>query len=113
MTTCVASEYRILVMGCYSEEEERLHDPIAEIQGSVHNIGTAFTISGLATFFGFSALCHATFPIISNFGTSPLIAVGFSLIGEIFIVSAMLSQVDSLTERIEKIKQKLPLEPPT
>jgi len=49
MTTCVASEDKILVMRNYSEEEERLHDPIAAIQESVHKIRTAFTISGLAT----------------------------------------------------------------
>ena len=68
MTIGVAAEYTILVMERYAEEEERLHDPIAAIQESVQKIGTAITVSGLATFFGFSALCLATFPIISNFG---------------------------------------------
>ena len=52
----------------YSEEEDRLHDHIAAIQESVKRIGTAITVSGLATFFGFSALCLSNFPIISNFG---------------------------------------------
>ncbi len=95
MTIGVAAEYTILVMERYAEEEERLHDPIAAIQESVQKIGGAITVSGLATFIGFSALCLATFPIMSNFGISTLIAVGFSLIGAIFIMPAVLSLVGS------------------
>ncbi|MFA5348008.1 MAG: hydrophobe/amphiphile efflux-3 (HAE3) family transporter, partial [Methanoregula sp.] len=102
MTIGVAAEYTILVMERYAEEEERLHDHVAAIQESVNKIGTAITISGLATFFGFSALCLATFPIISNFGITTLIAVGFSLMGAIFIMPAILSVMGDLTERMEK-----------
>ncbi|MDD1718821.1 MAG: hydrophobe/amphiphile efflux-3 (HAE3) family transporter, partial [Methanoregulaceae archaeon] len=93
MTIGVAAEYTILVMERYAEEQERLHDHVAAIQESVQKIGTAITVSGLATFFGFSALCLATFPIVSNFGITTLIAVGFSLIGAIFIMPATLSIV--------------------
>jgi hydrophobe/amphiphile efflux-3 (HAE3) family protein len=101
MTIGVAAEYTILVMERYAEEEERLHDPIAAIQESVQKIGTAITVSGLATFFGFSALCLATFPIISNFGISTLIAVAFSLIGAIFIMPAVLSLMGSLDKWLQ------------
>ncbi|MCK9578893.1 MAG: hydrophobe/amphiphile efflux-3 (HAE3) family transporter [Methanoregula sp.] len=104
MTIGVAAEYTILVMERYAEEEERLHDPIAAIQESVQKIGTAITVSGLATFFGFSALCLATFPIISNFGISTLIAVAFSLIGAIFIMPAVLSVMGQLTEWLDRRK---------
>jgi uncharacterized protein len=100
MTIGVAAEYTILVMERYAEEEERLHDPLAAIQESVKKIGTAITISGLATFFGFSALCLATFPIISNFGVTTLIAVAFSLIGAIFIMPAILSVIGGLDEKL-------------
>ena len=98
MTIGVASEYTILVMERYSEEEERLHDHVAAIQESVNRIGTAITVSGLATFFGFSALCLSNFPITSNFGVSTLIAVGFSLCGAIFIMPAILSLMGRFTE---------------
>jgi hydrophobe/amphiphile efflux-3 (HAE3) family protein len=91
MTIGVAAEYTILVMERYAEEKERLGDNLAAIQESVHKIGTAITVSGLATFCGFSALCLATFPIISNFGYTTLIAVGFSLCGAIFVMPAVLS----------------------
>ncbi|MFA7694913.1 MAG: hydrophobe/amphiphile efflux-3 (HAE3) family transporter [Methanoregula sp.] len=104
MTIGVAAEYTILVMERYTEEEERLHDHIAAIQESVKRIGTAITVSGLATFFGFSALCLASFPIISNFGISTLIAVGFSLCGAIFIMPAILSLMGQFTEWLEKRK---------
>ncbi len=104
MTIGVAAEYTILVMERYSEEEERLHDHIAAIQESVNRIGTAITVSGLATFFGFSALCLASFPITSNFGVSTLIAVGFSLIGAIFIMPAVLSLMGQFTEWMERRK---------
>jgi hypothetical protein len=104
MAIGVAAEYTILVMERYAEEEERLHDPVAAIQESVHRIGTAITVSGLATFFGFSALCLATFPIISNFGVTTLIAVAFSLAGAIFIMPAALSLVGGLSEWLEQRK---------
>ena len=105
MTIGVAAEYTILVMERYAEEQERLNDHIAAIQESVNKIGTAITISGLATFFGFSALCLSTFPIISNFGITTLIAVGFSLMGAIFIIPAILSVMGDLTERLEARKK--------
>jgi predicted RND superfamily exporter protein len=106
MAIGVAAEYTILVMERYAEEEERLHDPIAAIRESVQKIGTAITVSGLATFFGFSALCLSTFPILSNFGTTTLIAVGFSLIAAIFIMPAVLSLVGGLSERLEQRKTR-------
>ncbi len=105
MTIGVAAEYTILVMERYAEEEERLHDSLAAIQESVRRIGTAITVSGLATFFGFSALCLASFPIISNFGITTLIAVGFSLMGAIFIIPAILSVIGQFNEWLEKRKQ--------
>jgi hypothetical protein len=72
----------------------------------VKKIGTAITVSGLETFFGFSALCLASFPIISNFGITTLIAVGFSLMGAIFIMPAVLSVVGQFTEWQDKNKRK-------
>jgi len=104
MTIGVAAEYTILVMERYAEEEERTHDPIAAIQESVQKLGTAITVSGLATFFGFSALCLATFPVIANFGITTLIAVAFSLIGAIFIMPAVLSLMGGFSGWLERRK---------
>jgi len=98
MTIGVAAEYTILVMERYAEEEEKLHNRISAIKESVQKIGSAITVSGLATFFGFSALCLSSFPIMSNFGVSTLIAVGFSLCGAIFLMPAVLSLIGGFTE---------------
>jgi uncharacterized protein len=98
MTIGVAAEYTILVMERYEEEFDNLGNPLAAIQHSVERIGTAITVSGLATFFGFSALLFASFPIVSNFGVSTLIAVGFSLIGAIIIMPAILSVMGRLAK---------------
>jgi len=113
MTIGVAAEYTILVMERYSEEEERLHDHIGAIQESVNRIGTAITVSGLATFFGFSALCLSNFPILSNFGICTLIAVGFSLAGAIFVMPAVLSLMGQFTEWLEKRKHRNQVVPET
>ncbi len=101
MTIGVAAEYTILVMERYSEEMEHLHDSQAAIQESVKKIGNAITVSGLATFFGFSALCLSTFPIVSNFGVTTLIAVAFSLVGAIFVMPAVLSVMGKFSEWLE------------
>ncbi|MGI5938450.1 hypothetical protein, partial [Methanoculleus thermophilus] len=43
------------------------------------------------TVFGFSALTISTFNIISNFGIVTVITVGFSLMGAIVVMPAILS----------------------
>ena len=101
MTIGVAAEYTILVLERFLEEREKTDDIYAAIEHSVQKIGRAITVSGLATFFGFSALCVSTFPMISNFGITTVIAVGFSLIGAIVVMPAALVVVDRLQTRIE------------
>jgi hydrophobe/amphiphile efflux-3 (HAE3) family protein len=91
MTIGVASEYTILIMERYDEERRRgllCHDAI---QTSIQKIGTAITISGLTTVFGFSALTLSEFPIMSNFGLVTVITVAFSLMGAILVMPAVLA----------------------
>ena len=101
MTIGVAAEYTILVLERFLEEREKTDDVFAAIEHSVQKIGRAITVSGLATLFGFSALCVSTFPMIANFGVTTVIAVGFSLIGAIVVMPAALVVVDRLQTRIE------------
>ena len=91
MTIGVASEYTILIMErCY--EEQANGAPLLEaIRQSVQKIGTAITVSGLTTVFGFSALMLSAFGIISNFGVLTVISVAFSLAGAIVIMPAILA----------------------
>ena len=98
MTIGVASEYTILIMERYDEERERglsCHDAI---QTSIQKIGTAITISGLTTVFGFSALTLSEFPIMANFGLVTVITVGFSLAGAILVMPAVLAVVSQIQD---------------
>ncbi|PKL64234.1 MAG: hydrogenase expression protein HypA [Methanomicrobiales archaeon HGW-Methanomicrobiales-3] len=91
MTIGVASEYTVLIMERVDEELERGLDLLSAIQMSVQKIGTAITVSGLTTVFGFAALMLSEFNIISNFGITTVITVGFSLCGAILIMPAVIS----------------------
>ena len=105
MTIGIAAEYTILVMERYLEEREKTTDAIEAIKKSVQKIGSAILVSGLATFFGFSALLFATFPIIGNFGLSTIIAVAFSLAGAIFVMPAILSLIDMVVRGVKTIEE--------
>ncbi|MGV8110434.1 efflux RND transporter permease subunit [Methanospirillum sp.] len=107
MTIGIAAEWTILVMERYLEEREVTPDPIEAIKNSVRKIGSAILVSGLATFFGFSALLFATFPIISNFGLTTIIALAFSLIGAIVVMPAILSFIDQIVHGVEKIEEEV------
>ncbi len=98
MTIGVASEYTILIMERFQEERRSGKDKYEAIQNAVQKIGTAITISGMTTIFGFSALLLSTFNIINNFGIVTVITVGFSLMGAILVMPAVLSIMDRFTQ---------------
>jgi hydrophobe/amphiphile efflux-3 (HAE3) family protein len=99
MTIGVASEYTILIMERCEEELARGLDIYEAIQMSVQKIGTAVTVSGMTTVFGFSALTLSAFNIIANFGIVTVITVGFSLMGAILVMPAVLSLMYRFTHR--------------
>lgn len=104
MTIGVASEYTILIMERYDEERKRglsCHDAI---QTSIQKIGTAITISGLTTVFGFSALTLSEFPIMANFGLVTVITVAFSLVGAIMVMPAVLAIVSQIQDWLDARK---------
>lgn len=107
MTIGVAAEYTILVMERYIEEKERTPNVIKALKNSVSKIGSAIMVSGFATFFGFSALILSTFPIISDFGLTTIIAVLFSLIGAVVIMPAILSLVDWIIHGVEEFEEEV------
>jgi len=91
MTIGVASEYTVLMMERVDEELARGLGLYEAIQTSVQKIGTAITVSGMTTVFGFSALILSEFNIVSNFGITTVVTVGFSLLGAILIMPAVLA----------------------
>jgi hydrophobe/amphiphile efflux-3 (HAE3) family protein len=98
MTIGVASEYTILIMERAYEERNRGAPLVPAIQRAVSQIGTAITVSGLTTVFGFAALTLSAFNMISNFGMVTVITVAFTLIGAIVVMPAILSLVGSYEE---------------
>jgi hydrophobe/amphiphile efflux-3 (HAE3) family protein len=107
MTIGVASEYTILIMERVYEERARGKELFAAIRTGVSQIGTAITVSGLTTVFGFAALTISSFNIISNFGVVTVITVGFSLIGAIIVMPAILA----LVGRLDHVKVEPPMTP--
>jgi uncharacterized protein len=102
MTIGVASEYTILIMERYMEEYDKSGNRTGAIEMAVKKIGSAVTVSGLVTASGFSALMLSQFPIVSSFGLSTVIAVGFSLIGAVVIMPAVLMLLARVEGRFEK-----------
>jgi uncharacterized protein len=107
MTIGIACQYTILVMERYIEEKEKTDDVTEAIKNSVRKIGSAIMVSGFATFFGFSALILSTFPIISNFGLTTIIAVLFSLIGAVAVMPAVLSLLDQIMHKVEEVEEEV------
>ncbi len=103
MTIGVASEYTILIMERCEEELARGMEFLDAVQTAVQKIGTAITVSGMTTVFGFSALTLSTFNIISNFGIVTVITVGFSLLGAIVVMPAVLALMYRFTGRSRAI----------
>ena len=93
MTIGVASEYTILIMERCDEELANGLPLLDAIQVSVQKIGTAITVSGMTTVFGFAALMLSEFNIVANFGITTVITVMFSLTGAILIMPAVISLV--------------------
>ncbi|WOX55140.1 MULTISPECIES: efflux RND transporter permease subunit [unclassified Methanoculleus] len=91
MSIGVASEYTIVIMERCEEELAKGIGYLDAIQHAVQKIGMAITVSGVATISGFAALTVSTFNIISNFGLVTVITVGFSLVGAIIALPAVLS----------------------
>jgi len=99
MTIGVASEYTILIMERCEEELARGLEFLDAVQIAVQKIGTAITASGMTTVFGFAALTISSFNIISNFGIVTVITVGFSLVGAIVVMPAVLALMYRYTGR--------------
>jgi hypothetical protein len=99
MTIGVASEYTILIMERYHEERSRGLPSFEAICHATKQIGTAITVSGMTTVFGFAALLFSSFNMISNFGLVTVITVAFSLAGAIIVMPAILMLTGQLEQR--------------
>lgn len=81
----IACKYTILIMERFHEELDTGRPLYDAINTSVSQIGSAISVSG------FSTPLLSGFDIISNFGMVTVITVGFSLIGAIIVMPAVLA----------------------
>lgn len=91
MTVGLSIDYTILIMERFEEELEAGEEFFTAIQTGIRKIGSAITISGTTTLFGFSTLIFSDFNVISMFGESTVITIFFSLVGGIVVMPAVLS----------------------
>ncbi|MDH7594306.1 MAG: hydrophobe/amphiphile efflux-3 (HAE3) family transporter [Methanomicrobiales archaeon] len=99
LTIGVASEYTILIAERAYEERTKGLSMLDAIHKSVGQIGTAITVSGLTTVFGFSALIFSAFNLIKSFGMVTVITVGLTLLGAIVVTPAVIALIDWMEER--------------
>jgi hypothetical protein len=100
----VAAEYTIVMNERCNEEIEKGLPLLGAICQSTKQIGTAITVSGVATVCGFAALIFSSFNMISNFGLVTVITVGFSLVGAIVVMPAILILVRGFEARRAGLK---------
>jgi hydrophobe/amphiphile efflux-3 (HAE3) family protein len=108
MTVGVASEYTILIMERYLEERGKGRNLADAVRMSVQKIGTAITVSGATTVFGFAALTLSSFNIVSNFGIVTVITVGISLAGAILVMPAVITVMEGAGEWYAARRRALP-----
>lgn len=110
MAIGVASEYTILMMERFYEERTWGLGKMEAITHSMKQIGTAITVSGLCTVFGFSALIFSNFNIVSNFGVVTVISVAFSVMGAIVVMPAVLAVLGGRDKSLPTHADPLPAE---
>ena len=88
------------------KEKKNGLDLISSIRIAVQKIGTAITVSGLTTVFGFAALLLSTSPMIQNFGAITVVTVVFSLLGAIIVMPASLAVFENLKAHLDAKKQE-------
>jgi predicted RND superfamily exporter protein len=90
----VGSEYAILTMERFYEEENRTGDTMKALFIATEGIGTAIVASGLNTVFGFAALIASPFVMTSSFGTITVISVIFALFATFTVFPVLLIRLE-------------------
>ncbi|MCM3022580.1 efflux RND transporter permease subunit [Heyndrickxia ginsengihumi] len=86
----IGTEFTILIMERFREEEEKGYSAIEAVKTAVSNVGQAITASGLTVVGGFSTLIFVTFPILKAFGITTVIDTAYSLISALTILPALI-----------------------
>jgi hypothetical protein len=94
LTVGIGAEYTIIVMERYYEERGRGVSPIDAVDTAARRVGSAITVSGLTTVFGFSALILSPFPILSDFGYLTVGVIFLTLVAALLTMPPVLVVLD-------------------
>jgi hypothetical protein len=94
LTVGIGAEYTIIVMERYYEERSRGAGPIEAVDVAARRVGSAITVSGLTTVFGFSALILSPFPILSDFGYLTVGVIFLTLVAALLTMPPVLVVLD-------------------
>ncbi|AUV82258.1 RND transporter [Salinigranum rubrum] len=94
LTVGIGAEYTVVVMERYYEERERGASPVEAADVASRRVGSAITVSGLTTVFGFSALVLSPFPILSDFGYLTVGVILLTLVASVLTLPPTLVVLD-------------------
>lgn len=100
----IGTEFTILIMERFFEENEKTDSSIDAISISVGKIGVAIFASAITTIGGFSALLISDFKILSNFGMMTLINIFFALLSTIAVMPPILIILGRFVKTREQTK---------
>jgi hypothetical protein len=100
LTVGIGAEYTVIVMERYYEERGRGAAPIEAVDVASRRVGSAITVSGLTTVFGFSALLLSPFPILSDFGYLTVGVIFLTLVAAIITLPPTLVVLDEAWETV-------------
>jgi uncharacterized protein len=106
----IGTEFTILIMERFFEENEKADSSIDAISVSVGKIGIAIFASAITTIGGFSALLISDFKILSNFGMMTLINIFLALLSTIAVMPPILIILSRFVQTREKAKEIQQLE---
>jgi hydrophobe/amphiphile efflux-3 (HAE3) family protein len=94
LTVGIGAEYTVIVMERYYEERDRGATPLEAVDVASRRVGSAITVSGLTTVFGFSALVLSPFPILSDFGYLTVGVIFLTLVAAVLTLPPTLVVLD-------------------
>jgi hydrophobe/amphiphile efflux-3 (HAE3) family protein len=94
LTIGIGAEYTVIVMERYYEEKARGAAPLNAIRTAGERVGTAISVSGLTTVFGFSALTLSPFPILADFGALTVGVIALTLVAALTVLPPTLILLD-------------------
>jgi hypothetical protein len=104
LTVGIGAEYTIIVMERYYEEKARGAAPIEAVDVAARRVGSAITVSGLTTVFGFSALILSPFPILSDFGYLTVGVIFLTLVAALLTMPPALVVLDEAWETLQSYR---------